>query len=249
MALVPRPFPAAQPHGALREILPGLYFVTGTVGVGPGVRFSRNMMIVREGERLVIVNSVRLNDAGLAELERLGKVTDVVRVAGFHGMDDPFYRDRYGATVWALAGQRYVAGFDMSAPDVYFEADRYVTPADSLPIAGARLFSFGTATPEGAVLVPYGNGTLLVGDALQNWGTTNPYFSLLGKVMMKAMGFIKPYNIGPGWLKAARPSGAQLRSVLELPFENVLPSHGDPVLGEARSRYRPRIEAIAATLS
>src|SRR5579871_4123106 len=54
MTMQPRPFPAALPHGALREVLPGLFFVTGTVPM-PGplpVRFSRNMTVVREGERL-----------------------------------------------------------------------------------------------------------------------------------------------------------------------------------------------------
>lgn len=61
MSTQPRPFPPALPHGELREVLSGIYIVTGTVAM-PGplpVRFSRNMTIVREGARLVLVNSVR----------------------------------------------------------------------------------------------------------------------------------------------------------------------------------------------
>jgi hypothetical protein len=72
MTAVPRPFPAAQPHGELREIVPDVYFVTGTVKL-PGplpVRFSRNMTVLREGGRLILVNAVRLDDAGLAALDR-----------------------------------------------------------------------------------------------------------------------------------------------------------------------------------
>src|SRR5262252_7680239 len=125
MAVVPRPFPPALPHGEIREILPGIHFVTGTVQM-PGplpVRFSRNMTIVREGERLVLVNSVRLDDAGLAALDGLGKVTDVVRLAANHGQDDPFYADRYKAKVWVVKGQRYTPGFDTSAKDTYFTPD------------------------------------------------------------------------------------------------------------------------------
>ncbi len=45
-------------------------------------QFSRNMVIVREGERLIIINSVRLNEEALAELEQLGTVTDVIRLGG-----------------------------------------------------------------------------------------------------------------------------------------------------------------------
>ena len=55
---------------------------------------------------MILVNSVRLDVAGLAALEALGRVTDVIRLAGNHGMDDPFYKDRYGAKVWAVRGQR-----------------------------------------------------------------------------------------------------------------------------------------------
>ena len=83
MALTPRPFPPAAPHGPLVEVFPDLFLVTGTMklpGVMP-VRFSRNMTVVREGERLVLVNTVRLDEAGLAALDKLGKVTDVVRIA------------------------------------------------------------------------------------------------------------------------------------------------------------------------
>ena len=38
------------------------------------------MVVVREGERLVLVNTVRLNDAGLEALDALGTVTDTIRV-------------------------------------------------------------------------------------------------------------------------------------------------------------------------
>jgi hypothetical protein len=33
--------------------------------------------------------------------------------------------------------------------------------------------------------------------------------------------------------------------VLGLPFANVLPAHGTPVIGQAIERYRPVIEALA----
>src|ERR1700742_4164997 len=101
MAVVARPFPAALPHGELREVLPGIHFVTGSLRL-PGrlpLRFSRNMTVIVEGEPLTLVNTVRLDEAGLAALDKLGKVTDVIRIAAFHGMDDPFYADRYGARV------------------------------------------------------------------------------------------------------------------------------------------------------
>src|SRR5262245_50360056 len=149
-----RPFPPALPHGPLREVFPGIWFVTGTLAL-PGpfpVRFSRNMTVVKEGDRLVVVNTVRLDDDGLTKLDALGKVTDVIRLAGNHGMDDPFYADRYGAKVWVIRGQRYTSGFNTKAPDTYFEPHHEMDASTKLPLAGAKLHFFHSEPPE-ALLV------------------------------------------------------------------------------------------------
>jgi hypothetical protein len=247
MALVNRPHPDALPHGELREVLPGIHFVTGTVPL-PGpmpVRFSRNMTIIREGDRLVIVNSMRLDDAGLAALDKLGKVTDVVRIAANHGMDDPFYRERYKAKVWVVKGQRYTAGFDTNKPDVYFEPDVEMDASTELPVAGARLYRIDSNPPEGLLVLERHGGTVVTGDCLQNWAATDEYFSWLARPMMKMMGFIKPHNVGPGWLKQGKPPKEQLRGILDLEFANVLTSHGAAVIGGARDHYRPAIERVS----
>jgi hypothetical protein len=247
MPLTPRPFPPALAHGAIAEVLPGIHFVTGTVGL-PGplpVRFSRNMTIVREGERLVLVNSVRLDDAGLAALDALGKVTDVLRLAGNHGADDPFYKDRYGAKVWVVKGQRYTAGFDTKSPNTYFAPDVEADAETELPIAGARLHVIASSPPEAVLILDRAGGVAVCGDCLQNWAKVDPYFSFFGRLMMPRMGFIKPHNVGPAWFKTCKPPVAEVRALLGLPFANVLPAHGAPVLGDARERFRPAIERLA----
>jgi hypothetical protein len=248
MAHTPRPHPAARKHGALTEVLPGLYFVTGTVHL-PGplpVRFSRNMTVVRRGESLILVNTVRLDDAGLAELDKLGKVTDVIRLAANHGSDDPFYAERYGAKVWVVKGQRYTAGFNTSAPNTYFTPHHEMDASTQLPIPDAKLIVIDATPPEGLLLLPEHGGVMISGDCLQNWATTDPYFSWLGSGVMKMMGFIKPHNIGPGWLRQCKPPKDQLRGVLGATFANVLPAHGTPVLGGAVDHYRPAVERVTA---
>jgi hypothetical protein len=246
MTLVARPHPPALPHGAIREVLPDIYFVTGTVRLAtPPLSFSRNMTIVREGERLVLVNCVRLDEAGLAALDALGKVTDVVRVAGNHGMDDPFYRERYEAKVWAVAGQRYTAGFDANAKDVFLEPDVAMGPSTELPLAGARLYTIRSSPPEALLVLDRHDGTVVVGDCLQNWARTDAYFNWLARVLMPFMGFIRAYNVGPAWLKGCKPPREDLRGILGLEFANVLPAHGDAVIGAARDHYRAAIERVS----
>jgi hypothetical protein len=242
-----RTHPAASPHGQLAEVFPDVFFVTGTMGM-PGplpVRFSRNMVVVRDGQRLVIVNSVRLSEEGHRQLDRLGKVTDVVRLAAFRGMDDPFYKERYGAKTWTVKGQRYVSGFKMDA-EPYYVPDVEMDDASALPLSSAKLYVIGSRPPEGLLLLQRDGGILISGDCLQNWDATDAYFSALAKPMMRMMGFIKPCNVGPAWLKATKPPASALQGILELEFQHVLPAHGTSVQGNAKERYRPSIEAARA---
>jgi hypothetical protein len=217
--------------------------------MAPGIRFSRNMTVIREGAGLVLINSVRLGDAGLEKLEKLGKVTDVIRLAGFHGSDDPFYKERYGAKVWSVKGQRYMPGFDDSKGESYFEPDVEVDAATALPIADARLHVLGSKPPEGMLVLARNGGVLVAGDALQHWHRVDDYFSLLGGLMMRRMGFIKPHNVGPAWLKQAKPPSNDLLQVLAFDFEHVLPAHGEPVVGGAKAAYRAAIERAASMRS
>lgn len=242
-------FPKALKHGAIRELFPDVFFVTGCMNMAPLMSFSRNMTIVREGERLVLINSVRLGDAGLAELDALGKVTDVLSIAGFHGRDDAFYKDHYGARVWDLQGHIYAKGVktDVKPSDAYFHADEQMGPETTLPLAGAKLHCFQTqAAPEALLHLERGPGIVVAGDSLQNWAEPDAYFSLAGKLMMRGMGFFKEHNLGPGWVKGAKPERASVRGVLDMEFDHLLPAHGAEVMGDAREKFRPSIEAFAA---
>ena len=85
-------------------------------------------------------------------------------------------------------------------------------------------------------------GVVISGDCLQHWATADDQFNFLGRTLMWAMGFLKPHNIGPGWYRQCKPPKEHLRGILDLGFVHVLPSHGAPVIGEARERFRPAIE-------
>ena len=91
-----------MPHGSIEEIANDVFWVQGSIQFAPGMRLTRNMAIVRSGEELTVVSPVRLSPTGEAELERLGKVRHVVKIGFFHGVDDAYYLERFGATYWAL---------------------------------------------------------------------------------------------------------------------------------------------------
>lgn len=109
-------------------------------------------VIVLDNKDLVLINALRLNDVGLQQLDKLGNVKHVIKLAGFHGKDDPFYKDRYASndvTIWAPKPtesttetdsknkkrgtcKSYVFGTDVSCYcndeiPKYFEPDKYFT--------------------------------------------------------------------------------------------------------------------------
>lgn len=240
-----RSHPAALAHGEIIQPLPRIHFVTGTVvmDMKPPMRFSRNMTILRQEDGLTLLNSVRLSEPGLRELDRLGEVRHVIRLAGFHGMDDPFYKERYGATVWSVDAP-YVAGFNAKAPP-YFTPDVVVSDETELPVPGARLITFKSVSRAEALLFLDRDGGIIVsGDCLQNWAKPDRFFNLPARLVMRLMGFIKPHNIGPGWLKSANPDPEEIKALLDLDFAHVLPAHGTPVIGDAKALYAPRISAL-----
>jgi len=224
-------FTPQMPHGELLEIFSGIHFVTGTTRPffeGRNWQFSRNMTVVREGDALTLINTVRLDDAGLAALDRLGEVKNVVKIGSFHGYDDAFYVDRYGAKLWALAGMEHESGLPTKGE----------LGAESMPFTGAKLFVFETAKmPEGLLLIEREGGIVVSCDSLQNWAEADRFFDGETAKIMTEIGFIKAANVGPGWARFAEPKASDFERVLALPFKHLLSAHGSPLVGDAKERF------------
>jgi hypothetical protein len=241
----------ASPHGKLEKLFDGIWFLRGGVKMPMPTRipiplkFGRSMTVVRGDDGLTIFNSMRLSEAGFEELESLGEVKHVVRLAGFHGRDDGVYRDRYGAKVHAIEGQRYTRGMvpKKTGLDAYMDPDEWLSEQSALPIADAKLKVLSSSKPpEALCLIERHGGILVAGDSLQHTPAPDEFCNWPAKIMMKRFGFWKPYNVGPAWLQVTHPSASDVRSVLELEFDHVLPGHGMAVIGEAREKYRPVLE-------
>ncbi len=225
-------FQPALPHGAIEQVFPDVYLVSGAMqAVIQGVdwEFSRNMTLVRDDNRLIIVNSVRLTEQGLAQLDELGTVTDVVRLGALHGRDDPFYVDRYSAEYWAMPGMEHETGL---------EATHSLSSDAGLPISDASVFEFNTTQiPEGILRLDRAGGILIACDALQNWLAPDEFFSDSSRELMQEMGFFTPANLGPVWLQAAAPAADDFVRLKRLQFKHALCGHGEPLRDTAHEDY------------
>ncbi|MDJ0927365.1 MAG: hypothetical protein QNJ73_06885, partial [Gammaproteobacteria bacterium] len=175
-------FPAPYPHESLRELGPDVFFLAGCMRMAPLMRISRNMTVVRQDGELVVFNAVRMSPAAEAELNQLGRVTHVVRLGSFHGLDDAYYVARYGAQFWC---QRESTHYPEPA------VNHELSEGGALPLPDAELFVFReTKRPECALLLKHGAGLLITCDSVQHYGDFGRH-SLPAKLVMRTAGFHK----------------------------------------------------------
>ncbi len=80
------------PHRSFQEIAPGLWQLEGSLPFP----LKRNMTVVKlKSGGLLIYSAIALEDAGFAELEKLGKPEIIVVPHPFHVMDLAFYKQKY----------------------------------------------------------------------------------------------------------------------------------------------------------
>jgi len=225
-------FPEAMPHGEIQEVFKDVFFVSGTMKnefFGSMWQFSRNMTVVREDGKLTILNSVRLNEGGLSALDKLGTVVNVVRLGDMHGLDDPFYVDRYKATFWALPGMKVQEGL---------KVDKELKAGGEMPFGNSSLFVFETVKrPECIIRLDREGGIMIACDSLQNWVEPDQFFDEETKSTMQNMKFFRPANLGPAWMFESQPGAADFVRLKEIPFEHLLCGHGYPLVNNAHREF------------
>lgn len=217
-------YPDALPHDPVKAIDDDLFIVHGCVQPSTIVRFTRNMVVVREHGQLTLINPVRMDDAGLASLEALGTVANVLRLGPMHGMDDPFYVDRYNAAFWAFADGKTYSESAIS---------HTLNEGGDLPFGDASLFAFQyMKETEGAILLQRGSGVLITCDAIQSYSTAPhyPHTNLFTRLLMPVIGFPKKTLIGPMWMKFLVTDRDGMKSefqrLLEWDFDQLIAAHG-----------------------
>lgn len=222
-------FPSALPHGDLEEIFPDVFVVKGQIRIDADQthEFSRNMTVLREGKTLTLINTVRLDGKGLAFLETLGEVRHIIKLGGFHGRDDGFYVDRYGAELWAPPLMVYSRGEVTT---------RELLDGQTGPVGGSTAFVFNTPElPEAILHLQWHGGILITCDSFQNASGPDQYFNEVSAENKRRLGFFGQAVIGPGWRNIGKPDREDLQRLTTLNFQHLLSAHGEPLLDNAHA--------------
>jgi hypothetical protein len=158
---------------------------------------------IDDGERLVFFDPL----APPAEIDKLAKEreTAIVLTCPWHRREADAIADRYDATL-------YVPPPDAGDPSpvdgtVYREGDRLPVGVEALP----------GMEPNDLLLWVESHGVLVAGDTLQDRGDGLQFLGDLAN------------NVPPEFSVVAEQVRERLQSVLDLPVELVLPTHGAPV--------------------
>lgn len=230
-------FPAALPHGPVTEIFPDTFVVRGSFRVAPLLSIARNMIIVREGEDLTLINPVRLLPEAEPELEKLGTVRHVVKLGYYHNRDDAWARHRYKATYWAPR-----------------PADPQTEPlreGQSGPASRLQPFVFSNSKEgEAALLLSQPAGGLLITcDSVQHWENADGC-SWLGGFVCRQMGFFRRRaTIGPIWSKemtGGRPAALRpdFDRLLAQDFVHLISAHGAVLHHDAKTELAASVQAV-----
>lgn len=230
--------PEALPHSGIEKLNDDVFYVTGSnVIVHDDIRLkaSRTMTIIRDNGELTLINSIRLNDAGLKELTSLGVVKNVVRLGAFHGRDDAFYQQQFSAKLWAIPGMELSHG----------EKIDHDLSAES-PLPSARVISFNsTQFKEAVILLERGAGGILITcDSVKNWEGKDQFFDDNTFAIMQSVGSVGSAKIDSTWLTAMKPSIDEVAALKNLNFSTLLTAHGPPLVDALPSVRASVDEAI-----
>jgi len=223
-------------NGPLLKVFDDVYQVRGSADIMDVVgkpTIGRVMIIIREGEELHIINSVRVKPETEAEIDKLGKVKHVYKIGWNHGMDDPYYVDKYGATFWAMPGMKGRLGV---------EPTRELTEGGELPMKGAKFFAFKACVKEleGAIWFERNGGMVVVCDTLTNYAEPFDGYGSGGKFIIKAIAGTYGSHLAPlrkSLVKqggTAKGFGEDIARLCDMKFDVMFCAHGWPLKPKSR---------------
>lgn len=222
------------PHQVITENFENIYSLMGSMQLFGMFKYSRNMVILKDGEKLCLVNPVRLNENEESKLLKLGRIHSVLKLGRLHSVDLPYYMDKFSPKLWASSKDSFVKKH-------HYKIDLDLEKVDSLPFLNVNIYSFKTSTENEAVAyLPQDGGILLACDAFVNMKKVDPMANWLVRTLSKLLP--EPTYIGPNWFKVMKPEKSDFLEVLNFQFDKMIPAHGPILAGRADEKIKNYIQ-------
>mmetsp|Transcript_18109 Transcript_18109/g.43300 ORF Transcript_18109/g.43300 Transcript_18109/m.43300 type:complete len:268 (+) Transcript_18109:10-813(+) len=243
---VPDEYPPAEGNGQILPLNSDVFYVEGYFTMMPLTKVRSTMTILRDGNELTLVNTVRLDEKGLRHLEELGQVRKVVRLGGGHGTHDAFYVQRYNAILYGLAGMKW--GPDCGEPQkkigtIPLQMDRDLAQGSPVPTGRVIILETKPDMPEAALHVDR-HKLLITCDCVQNHGAEGDVPSGMAGSMFSVMGFKGEARTPPMWFKFFSPSGTagpmqqSLDRLHDVQWSMLITAHGPPCTENPQQKHK-----------
>ena len=220
-------------HKDIELVTQNIYELRGTMKLFGLFQYSRNMHIIKVNNELALINPIRVDSKTLTKIAELGQIKHIYKIGELHGVDIPFYMDRFEPKLWALRNDKSIKDLRVS---------EYLDEFDKLPFCSSRVSIIASSKIAEAILIyPGGEGSLISCDAFVNM-KEDPMANWLTRNLTKLLP--KPCLVGPNWIKFAKPEKQELISILDNNFCNLLTAHGDCILGDAKEKLTRYVNAL-----
>jgi hypothetical protein len=132
------------PHQKIQKNYENIYSLMGSMKLFGVFKYSRNMVILKDGDNLCIVNPVRLNEGEEKKLLELGKIHSILKLGRLHSVDLPYYMDKFSPKLWASSKDSFVQDHNYS-----IDIDLETNP--NLPLLNMQIYSFKTSKENEAI--------------------------------------------------------------------------------------------------
>lgn len=222
------------PHKKISKNYENIYSLMGSMKLLGIFKYSRNMVILKEGEKLCLVNPVRLDETEELKLLELGKVHSILKLGRLHSVDLPYYMDKFSPKLWASESDSFVKSHNYS---IDIDLDK----TNKLPFLEMKIYSFITSKENEAVaFLPQEKGIMLSCDAFVNMNKFDPMANCLVRTLSKLLP--EPTYIGPNWYKVMKPKKEDFDEVLSFKFDKMIPAHGPILKQEAFQKIKDYVD-------
>lgn len=215
----------------MKEIIP-IYRATTRINVAGPFRIPSAMYVIKDGEDVVLIDPFTLPESETKELEALGVPTLILITGRLHVRDADAYRKRYGAKI--LANREAVPELGIGVDDAFGDGE-------TLPGGLTTIEMPGTIPGETILRREQGKGVLIVGDAL--WNLRLSECGLILGLFMRLLGWPEGFGAMPKLLMANDKLATEsYQKLLDYDFDQILVSHGQPILRDAKEMLRVALE-------
>lgn len=214
----------------LRRVTDNLWRAETTFRVGPAFSIPVASVISRGSSGAVtIISPIRLTDEQARAIDELGTVTTLIAPNRFHHLALPKAIERWpSAKVWGAPG--------LAAKRADIKFDSELTTGAAIDDYVAIVIG-GSPRASEVALFHRPTRSLVLTDLLFNIHDA-PSLGWMGRAYLrasKALGRVGQSVVWRFLVKDRAAASESVRAVLALDFVRVLPSHGEPIEGDARA--------------